>query len=271
MFAGGVSANTKGFSEDSDLVTADGGFQWEKENLQEQEAYKLIFSQIVTALKLNKKGGNFVLKIFDTYTSVTLKYLELLKSLYKEVYITKPFTSRISNSEKYVVCKNLINKVSATDIKKLEEMITVINKNDNYNMIKIFTDYDIDEKSLQLYKKINIELYNKQYVGMNNILSFVNLDNYNGVEYHNYLDKQIAASIYWNNTFLDPKNYNNIHKYLSLHDKEQKLEEKLETQEKLEVETETKKSSKKQSRTKAVKKSKEKLIDYKQQIINNLS
>jgi len=266
MFAGGVSADTKGFSEDSDLVTADGGFQWEKENLQEQEAYKLIFSQIVTALKLNKKGGNFVLKIFDTYTSVTLKYLELLKSLYKEVYITKPFTSRISNSEKYVVCKNLINKVSAADIKKLEEMITVINKNDNYNMIKIFTDYDIDDKSLQLYRKINIELYNKQYVGMNNILSFVNLDNYNGVEYHNYLDKQIAASIYWNNTFLDPKNYNNIHKYLSIHDKEQKLEEKQEQ----ELEPETKKSSKKQSRTKAVKKIKEKSVNYKQQIIDNL-
>jgi len=267
MFAGGVSADTKGFSEDSDLVTADGGFQWEKENLQEQEAYKLIFSQIVTALKLNKKGGNFVLKIFDTYTTVTLKYLELLKSLYKEVYITKPFTSRISNSEKYVVCKNLINKLSAADIKKLEEMITVINKNDNYNIIKVFTDYDIDDKSLQLYRKINIELYNKQYVGMNNILTFVNLDNYNGVEYHNYLDKQITASIYWNNTFLDPKNYNNIHKYISIHNKEQKAEEKQEQ----ELESETKKSSKKQSRTKAVKKSKEKLIDYKRQIIDKLS
>ena len=268
MFAGGVSSDTKGFSEDSDLVTADGGFKWEKENLQEQEAYKLIFSQIVTALKLNKKGGNFVLKIFDTYTTITLKYLELLKSLYKEVYITKPFTSRISNSEKYVVCKNLINKLSVADIKKLEEMITVINKNDNYNIIKIFTDYDIDDKSIQLYRKINIELYNKQYVGMTNILTFINLDNYNGVEYHNYLDKQIAASIYWNNTFLDPKNYNNIHKYLSIHNKEQKLEEKQEQ----EFESETKKSSKKQSRTKTVKKlkSKEKYIDYKQQIIDNL-
>jgi len=271
MFAGGVTADTKGFSEDSDLVTADGGFKWEKENLQEQEAYKLIFSQIVTALKLNKKGGNFVLKIFDTYTTITLKYLELLKSLYKEVYITKPFTSRISNSEKYVVCKNLINKVSSTDIKKLEEMITVINKNDNYNMIKVFTDYDIDDKSIHLYRKINIELYNKQYVGMTNILTFINLDNYNGVEYHNYLDKQVAASIFWNNTFLEPKNYNNIHKFISLHNKEQKLEEKQEAEEKLEPET--KKSSKKQSRTRAVKKikSKGKSIDYKQQLKDNLS
>jgi 23S rRNA U2552 (ribose-2'-O)-methylase RlmE/FtsJ len=269
MFAGGVATNTKGFSEDSDLVTADGGFKWEKENLQEQEAYKLIFSQIVTALKLNKKGGNFVLKIFDTYTIITLKYLEILKSLYKDVYITKPFSSRISNSEKYVVCKNLINKVSSSDIKKLEEMITLINKNDNYNMIDVFSDYDINDKSIQLYKKINIELFNKQYIGMTNILTFVNLDNYNGVEYHNYLDKQIAASIYWNNTFLDPKNYNDIHKFISFHNKEQKLEEKQE----VDKADEAKKSSKKQSRTKAVNKLKstEKSIDYKQQLKNNLS
>jgi hypothetical protein len=136
-------------------------------------------------------------------------------------------------------------------------------------MIEVFSDYNIDDKSIQLYRKINIELFNKQYVGMNNILTFVNLDNYNGVEYHNFLDKQIAASIYWNNTFLDPKNYNNIHKYLSIHDKEQKLEEKQEQEQ--ELESETKKSSKKQSRTSAVKKTKVKLIDYKQQIIDNLS
>lgn len=283
MFAGGVNTDIKGFSEDSDLVTADGGFNWVKENLQEQEAYKLIFSQIVTALKLNKKGGNFVLKIFDTYTKITLKYLEILKSLYKEVYVTKPFTSRISNSEKYIICKNLINKVSSSDIKKLEEMINLINKNDNYNMIEIFSDYTIDDKSIQLYKKINIELFNKQYVGITNILTFVNLDNYNGIEYHNYLDKQINASIFWNNTFIDPKNFNNIHKFISFHNKEQKLEEKQEAEEKTEDDPfrastnvddpETKKSSKKQSRTKAVKKlkSKEKSIDYKQQLKNNLS
>jgi hypothetical protein len=146
-------------------------------------------------------------------------------------------------------------------------MITIINKNDNYNIIKVFTDYDIDDKSQQLYRKINIELFNKQYIGITNILTFVNLDNYNGVEYYNYLDKQIDASIFWNNTFLDPKNYNNIYKYLSIHDKEQKLEEKQEQ------ELELKKSSKKQSRTIAIKKlkSKDKSIDYKQKIINNLS
>ena len=41
LFGGGKDAER--FAEPSDLVTADGGFDWKKENLQEQEAYKLIF------------------------------------------------------------------------------------------------------------------------------------------------------------------------------------------------------------------------------------
>jgi 23S rRNA U2552 (ribose-2'-O)-methylase RlmE/FtsJ len=212
IFTGG-GVSTKGFSEDSDLVTADGGFDWEKENLQEQEAYKLIFGQIVTALKINKKGGNFVLKIFDTYTRNTLKYLDLLKNFYEDVYITKPFTSRISNSEKYVVCKGLINKLTAAEIKKLEEMVETLNKNEQFNIIEIFSEYVIDEKSINQYIKINLELSRLQYIGINNIIKFINLDNYNGVDYHQYLDNQIKASIFWNNIFLNPKNYNNVYKY----------------------------------------------------------
>jgi 23S rRNA U2552 (ribose-2'-O)-methylase RlmE/FtsJ len=212
IFTGG-GVSIKGFSEDSDLVTADGGFDWEKENLQEQEAYKLIFGQIVTALKINKKGGNFVLKIFDTYTRNTLKYLELLKNFYEDVYISKPFTSRISNSEKYVVCKGLINKLTATEIKKLEEMVETLNKNEQFNIIEIFSEYIIDEKSINQYIKINLELSRLQYIGINSIIKFINLDNYNGVDYHNHLDNQIKASIFWNNIFLNPKNYNNIYKY----------------------------------------------------------
>jgi 23S rRNA U2552 (ribose-2'-O)-methylase RlmE/FtsJ len=229
---GGSGVSTKGFSEDSDLVTADGGFDWEKENLQEQEAYKLIFGQIVTALKINKKGGNFVLKIFDTYTRNTLKYLELLKQFYEEVYISKPFTSRISNSEKYVICKGLINKLTVSEIKKLEEMVETINKNEQYNIIELFSEYIIDEKAINQYIKINLELSKLQYIGINNIIKFINLDNYNGVDYHQYLENQIKASIFWNNTFLNPKTYNSVYKYTESITKSEKLQSRTTTSKK---------------------------------------
>ena len=35
-----------------------------------------------------------------------MKFLYLLYNHYQEVYMTKPFTSRPANSEKYIICKN---------------------------------------------------------------------------------------------------------------------------------------------------------------------
>lgn len=217
IFGGGK--NKEAFAEPSDLITADGGFDWKKENLQEQEAYRLIFSEIVTALKIQKEGGNFVIKIFDTYTQITIKMIELLRTFYKDVYICKPYTSRISNSEKYVVCKNFLkSKINSTFINSLEDMIVKMNKNSTFNIIDIFSDFIIDDELIEEYKEINKELLIKQYVGINNISKFINLDNKNGSEYNEYNDKQIEASYFWNNLFLDSDNIDKINKIFSSFD-----------------------------------------------------
>lgn len=215
LFGGNLKGGD-GFSEEADLITADGGFDWKNENLQEQEAYKLIFGQILTALKTQKTGGHFVLKIFETYTENTIKVLELLRLFYTEVYICKPFTSRISNSEKYIVCKKF-NKKSFTQgiAKKMEDMVSVMNKNDQFNIIELFSNFKLDKKVFDLYKNINIELSLKQYEGINKIIEFIKLDNHNGNEYNKYLDRQIEASRFWVNTFLEPKNFTNIEKWVN--------------------------------------------------------
>ena len=77
-------------------------------NNQEMNISRLIFAQIAYALCLQKKGGSFVLKIFDCFMNSTIDLLYLLSSFYEKVYITKPQTSRYANSEKYVVCKNFL-------------------------------------------------------------------------------------------------------------------------------------------------------------------
>ena len=212
----GGSKLKQGYAEPSDLITADGGFDWKKENLQEQEAYTLIFSEIVLALKIQKNGGNFVIKIFESYTTITIKMIEMLRLFYKQVYLCKPYTSRISNSEKYIICKNFEKKnISSNTYKNLEEMITTMNKNSNFNIIDIFSDFIINEKTYNFYKDINIELMLKQYVGINNIIKFINLDNKHGIEYNNFIDLQINAAYFWNSTFLDYNNYNKIFKIFS--------------------------------------------------------
>jgi 23S rRNA U2552 (ribose-2'-O)-methylase RlmE/FtsJ len=89
-----------------EFISADGGFDFSADfNNQEVLAQNLIVAEVLYAISLQKYEGSFVLKIFDIFTKVTVDLLQLLCSVYDDVIIFKPSTSRIANSEKYVVCK----------------------------------------------------------------------------------------------------------------------------------------------------------------------
>mgnify|MGYP002628390356 CR=1 FL=1 len=94
------------YGSSMDIVTGDGGFDFSNDfNKQELSVSKLLFAQVAFALCLQKKGGSFVLKIFDCFMQHTIDILYILSSFYEKVYIMKPHTSRYANSEKYVICK----------------------------------------------------------------------------------------------------------------------------------------------------------------------
>jgi 23S rRNA U2552 (ribose-2'-O)-methylase RlmE/FtsJ len=94
------------YSSSMDLVTADGGFDFSKDfNKQEVCIADLLWAQTCYALALQRFNGSFVLKIFDSFYAHTMDLVYILSSFYKEVYLSKLQTSRIGNSEKYIVCK----------------------------------------------------------------------------------------------------------------------------------------------------------------------
>lgn len=95
------------FSNSMDIITGDGGFDFSADfNKQENTAFRLIFTQVIYALVMQKKGGHFVLKIFDIFEVCTIDVLYLLNTFYEKVIVMKPYTSRYANSEKYIICKN---------------------------------------------------------------------------------------------------------------------------------------------------------------------
>lgn len=97
------------YASSMDLVTADGGFDFSLDfNNQEINITQLLFGQIIYALTMQKKGGVFILKIFDSFMQHSIDLLYILSSFYEKVYIIKPQTSRYANSEKYVVCKGFL-------------------------------------------------------------------------------------------------------------------------------------------------------------------
>jgi len=94
------------YKNSMNIITADGGFDFSIDfNQQEILATNLLLAQVSFAISMQKVGGHFILKIFDIFTKTTCDIMYLLSSLYKQVYIVKPNTSRLANSEKYIVCK----------------------------------------------------------------------------------------------------------------------------------------------------------------------
>lgn len=188
----------------ADLVTADGSKYIYDENFKEQESYILIFGEIVAALTVQNKGGNFVLKMFDTFTMVSVKMIYLLCMFYEDVYITKPYTSLSSDDEKYIVCKNF--KYDQKEItKELKYLTEILNKMDT-NPPKQFIDdiiskMEVPSNFINMIKYSNIELINSQQITINKIVTFIKNNNYFGEDYHNYKDNQNNAHKFWKEYF----------------------------------------------------------------------
>ena len=124
-----------------DIITGDGGFDFSINfDNQEEQSSKLIFAQILYALAMQKTGGCFIIKFFDTFTKISLDMLYILSTYYRSVNIIKPNTSRMANSEKYIVCENYVN----TDYSVVEKFI---------NEYEFFID-----KENTINRLINIEL-----------------------------------------------------------------------------------------------------------------
>lgn len=181
----------------ADLITGDGGFDYSKNfNTQEEQSYKIIYSEIVMALSIQNLEGSFILKIFDCFTIFTLKCIYLLLYFYETVYIYKPLTSRIANSEKYIICKNF--KGINSDLKQnlLESLHHLKDGYLDISNIKIPNDF--------IYK---LDSFNQEIISQqsNNIEETINLiKNKNDV--NKYKSKQIELAKKWCKIF----NFNNI-------------------------------------------------------------
>jgi len=162
-----------------DIVTADGGFDFTTDFVnQEYNFTRLFICEIVLALNLQKLGGNFIIKCFDLTNILSLKIFYILCHHYEKVIISKLNTSRKTNSERYIICKNLQSYIDTNVIKNLYNIILKwdnIVKND-IKLIDIF-DFELNKsflKKLEIYNswffEKQIDIY-KYIININNNLS----------------------------------------------------------------------------------------------------
>jgi len=202
------SIPTKG---EFDLIITDKSVVIKPENILEQFSYKTIFNEIYNAITLQKKGGNYICKIYESFTIPIIKMISLLTNVYEEVYMIKPLTSRLLNSEVYVVCKNfsLNDKQRKDCLVKIKNIIDAFDSlNEKTHIVNIFTEHNPDWKFKISLAVFNIIVSNEKLKNMNQVITYIEGSNFYGDTYRINRAKQINSSKYWNDTFLSKKQKN---------------------------------------------------------------
>ena len=168
-----------------DLSISDGGIEVTKpingvhyDTIQELLNNRLKLSEFFIGLLNLKENGILISKIYDCFSDLMASILYIASIVFDKVYIVKPTTSRIVNSEKYLVCLNYRQNINI--IKIIAEII----KNSNKNNIPQFI--------------INPSIIKKDKTFMKSITDFNN----------NYMIKQIDALNKVNNKTYDLINNN---------------------------------------------------------------
>ncbi len=208
--------------EKAHLVTADAGKPWMNENLQEQEAFILILSEACLALRCQAKGGNFVLKIFESFTMPMVRLIYLLKLCYENVYIYKPLTSHDTNSEKYLICCNFKDNASKI-VESFESIIISYNKSYSINKMSFITEFfyfNVENSFLDIIRQSNLSILELQCTTLNNSVQYMERKKGQG-DFEEDREKQIENTKLWLDIFfvrgVDKKILNRILKAKTTH------------------------------------------------------
>jgi FtsJ-like methyltransferase len=137
-----VPANQAAFLEKArgkcTLFTADGGFDFsEHYSTQEEEVFSLLVSSALIGLQTMLKGGDFVLKIFDTELKATKELIAILAFCFDSWTLYKPALSRPCNAEKYFLGRGC-RFVPAWIMKTLTEMCSILKNGSEQHIHSIF-------------------------------------------------------------------------------------------------------------------------------------
>lgn len=193
------------------LVTADGGFDYSTNfNNQEQQSLQLIFCEIVCALGVNRKGGHFILKVFDVFTKMTSKLIYLLTYFYDSVILTKPHTSRPANSERYLVCKNF-RGITPEQLETLYDMV------DEWNQMDMKKLHIVDILGIEPPPNFYQQVYEYNYMmireQISNILKtilFIHL-NFQPSDIRHIKQTQVVYALEWCKKYDSPINHGCIY------------------------------------------------------------
>lgn len=148
-----------------DLITSDVKYMPNIPNYDEEENINIpvhMGHTLITLLYL-KKGGSAILKEFTHLESASISLLYLLSYCFEKVIMHKPDTSRLANSENYLVCINYKQNLTEQQINKLKIYMSLIRfKNTGESVPPLFGKDDIYDNFINILYSIESEYITKQ-------------------------------------------------------------------------------------------------------------
>ena len=148
------------------VVFADGGLQAQNLDTEEHELLRLLSAQLYVAVQSVIPGGTIIVKMFEGNIHPTRQIIELVRTSFQNMDIVKPISSKIANSERYIVAYGRKSDVD-TCLEKLREI--AISKEDVTYL------QDIGSPSLDSSLQTKLEYLGKEQTeGIQRLLGFCN-------------------------------------------------------------------------------------------------
>jgi 23S rRNA U2552 (ribose-2'-O)-methylase RlmE/FtsJ len=198
------------------IFTADGGFDF-SDDYENQE--QLIFPLLVASTKIGfevlKKGGVFILKLFDFYHKSTLDLLYFLSCHFTEWTLYKPATSRPCNPEQYFIGKGYTGcSDEVSDVMRL--WCSILETGQPLESL-LQSEYSKEFKTL--ISELRENSFKSQTEYLEKVFFMIEKDDDNIIK--NCLKKNEMSSYEWCSRFKVPIYANRLHLIEGLHNDQQ--------------------------------------------------
>ena len=173
---------------------------------------RISYISVLYALCFQKFNGSSIIKLYNIDTPLSIGILGILSSMYLEVHLVKPITSKSDTPEIFVVCKNFLHKNSNLFCKNFMNIINNLTKKAVFPCIDY--QYEILQTgaiNLQLMNRINeisIIFYQRRLEYIHTILNtsqlLQTLVNENNTKVNSTIKNNIHKCLEWTSKYYKP-------------------------------------------------------------------
>jgi 23S rRNA U2552 (ribose-2'-O)-methylase RlmE/FtsJ len=174
------------------IFTADGGFDFSCDYARQE---KMIFPLLLASTKIGfevlKKGGVFILKMFDFYEKATVDLLYFLSCHFSEWTLYKPAMSRPCNPEQYFIGKGFTGcSTEVSDVMRLWCSML-----ENNQPVESLFKVELPNEFNKTISELRTHSFNRQTEYLEKV--FFMIDKNDDILIQNYLKKNERTSFDW--------------------------------------------------------------------------